>query len=553
VPTIPRRLERWAKSKPHETFCTFLSEGRAENITFLELYERSFRYAQHYARLGVRPGDVIIIILKHTPHLFYGFLGAMLAGAVPSFMPFPTPKQRPELYWADHEALFARIKPRAILTYEQNAREVVTILPGFSIPLIVAADEIVADEPDAPVPPLPHEAGPDELACLQHSSGTTNLKKGVMLTHREILDHVDSYSRALAFGPGDSIASWLPLYHDMGFVACFMGSVVGGTRLVALDPFEWTIRPHLLFDAIDTYRTTFCWLPNFAFSHLVNTARRASHWDLSSIRAFVNCSEPCKAQTFERFLDRFAPCGVTAERLQVCYAMAENVFGVTQTALDRPVRVVRLDAEAFARNHAVPAVEGRPAVSVVSCGAPIDGVALKIVHGEREEPPGRIGEIHVSSPFLFAGYHELPELTSRKLQNGWYATGDMGFILDGELYVTGRIDDMIIVNGRNYYSHELEAVVNAVEGVLPGRNIAIGVEDERTDATTVVVLAEIAPAADAARIARDVLHLISETTGLAVHAVVPLARGELVKTTSGKISRNKNKQLFLAGAFASAS
>jgi acyl-CoA synthetase (AMP-forming)/AMP-acid ligase II len=339
----------------------------------------------------------------------------------------------------------------------------------------------------------------------------------------------------------------------MGFVACFMGSVVGGTRLVALDAFEWTIRPQLLLDAIDRYRTTFCWLPNFAFAHLVNTARRASHWDLSRVRAFINCSEPCKAHTFERFLERFAPCGVTATRLHVCYAMAENVFGVTQTALERPVRVVRLDAEAFARNRVEPAQPGRTEVSVVSCGAPLDGVALKIAHGEREEPPGRIGEINVSSPFLFSGYHELPELTRRKLRGGWYATGDMGFILDGELFVTGRIDDMIIVNGRNYYSHELEAVVNGVDGVLPGRNIAIGVEDARTDATTVVVLAEIAPAADASKIAGDVRHLISETTGLAVHAVVPLARGELVKTTSGKISRSKNKQLFLEGAFATAS
>jgi fatty-acyl-CoA synthase len=508
--TIGSLLATHARTVPDSPFSTFLAKGQIETISFEQLYDRSGAYAAAYAREGVRPGDVVVIILQHSPHLFYSFLGAILAGAIPTFMPFPSPKQRADLYFADHQTLFARIEPRLLVTYPE--------LPQFDIPTLIASDAIL--EHDERV--APHDAKASDVACLQHSSGTTSLKKGVMLTHREILDEVVAYAKALDFTGRDSIASWLPLYHDMGFVACFMASAVLGTHLVALDPFEWTMRPTMLLDAIQTYRTTFTWLPNFAFSHLVNGSRKDAHWDLSSVRAFVNCSEPCKAATFARFAERFAPCGVRPEMLQVCYAMAENVFAVTQTTLGRAVAVV--EAEGFADG-------------VVSCGSPVDGVELDI----------RDDEICIRGPFLFDGYYKLPEKTREKLRDGWYHSGDLGFVRDGELYVTGRIDDMLIVGGRNHFAHEIEACVNLVPGLLPGRNVAIGVDDPRTDATVVVVLAECADDADRSAVVRAVRAEVLERIGLAVHAVVPLARGEMVKTTSGKVSRAKNRELYLSG------
>jgi len=508
--TLGERLALHARERADATFCTFLAKGATETISFAQLYDRSAAYAAAYAREGVRPGDVVVVILQHTPHLFYSFLGAILAGAIPTFMPFPSPKQRADLYLEDHRALFARIRPRLLVAYPE--------LPRFEIPTLIASDAILA----AGECVAPYDARPEDVACLQHSSGTTSLKKGVMLAHREILDEVAAYAKAIAFTDRDSIASWLPLYHDMGFVACFMASVVLGTHLVALDPFEWTMRPTMLFDAIQTYRTTFTWLPNFAFSHLVNGSRKDAVWDLSSVRAFINCSEPCKAATFARFAERFASCGVRPETLQVCYAMAENVFAVTQTPLGRAVNVVAADGFAD---------------GVVSCGPPVDGVELDI----------RDGEICIRGPFLFDGYYLLPEKTAQKLRDGWYHSGDLGFIRDGELYVTGRVDDMLIVGGRNHFAHEIEACVNGIPGVLPGRNVAIGVEDRRTDATVVVVLAECAEDADHAALVHAVRAEVAARIGLALHAVVPLRRGEMVKTTSGKISRVKNRELYLAG------
>ena len=470
----------------------------------------------------------------------------MFVGAVPSFMPFPTPKQRSDLYWRDHEALFALIQPRLVLTYERNAAAARSTLPNLSVPIAVADERILrhdsVDPSDLPA------VGSHDLACLQHSSGTTSLKKGVMLTHHAILAHVDSYAKAIGFGREDSIASWLPLYHDMGFIACFMTSIVMGTRLVAIDPFVWTLRPQVLLTAIEEYRSTFCWLPNFAFSHIATRVKADASHDLSSIRAFINCSEPCKPQTFERFAGRFFPNETDRARLQVCYAMAENVFAVTQTDLSRPATVLTCDAAAFSDGAIRQPVPGGYELSLLSCGTPIDGVRVEIRDADgSNSAPASIGEITITSPFLFDGYYKLPERTQEKLHDGWYATGDMGFLHDGELYVTGRMDDMLIVNGRNYYAHEIEAIANGVAGVAPGRTVAISVTDARTDATAVTVLLESVDGADAAHVATGVRHEVLERLGLAVHSVSVLARGSLIKTTSGKISRSKNRELFLEG------
>jgi fatty-acyl-CoA synthase len=544
---VPLRLRDLATQRADATFCTFLKNNREERITFVELLTRSASYAARYRELGVRPGDLVIIILQHTPHMFYSHIGAMLAGAVPSFMPFPTPKQRPELYWADHETLFAHIEPALIVTYEENADELRRVLPGFRFPLFVADDSVLAAD-RVELDALPgFAARPNDDACIQPTSGTTSLKKGVMLTHRAILAHVDSYAKALSFGPSDSIASWLPLYHDMGFIACFMMSLIRGTHLVAIDPFEWVVRPSLLLDAIERHRATFCWLPNFAFSHIGAGARGDRSWDLSCVRAFINCSEPRKPKTFERFASRFENDGISVAQLQVCYAMAENVFAVTQTVLDRPARVLFADAELFSRGR-IREEAGAGGVGILSCGAPIEGVTVTVTDESKNElPEGAVGEVHVRSSFLFEGYYKLPEATVARLRDGVYATGDMGFTYGGELYVTGRRDDMIIVNGQNYYAHEIEAIAGENEAVIAGRAVAIGIEEPQSDSSVVVLLTECVPGRETGTLAADVRRAILERVGLAVHAVVPVQPGQLVKTTSGKISRSKNRELYVQG------
>lgn len=520
-----KNLSRWlvehATSRPPSVFCTFL-EGRADQeITFGDLFERSAGYAAHYRDSGLRAGDLVLIMLRHSPHLFYAFFGAVLAGATPSFMPYPTPKQRPELFWRDHRSLFARIQPSALVTYKENADAAHEYLENLPPMVTIADDTIVSTRSeDRTFPGL--YAAEDDVACLQHSSGTTGLKKGVMLSHREIGAQIDAYARSLALEANDRIASWLPLYHDMGFIATFLMPFVRGLHVAMIDPIEWSARPRLLFEAIERFQSTLCWMPNFAFGHLVNTARAADAYDLSSIRAFVNCSEPCRPTAFSRFVERFEKYGVTPDRLQTCYALAENVFAATQSPVGLPVR----------------SLEG-----VLSSGRPIDGVEVEIcrsdggVASERER-----GEIVLRSPFLFTGYQHLPDLTARRLQNGRYRTGDIGFIDSGELFVTGRSDDLLIVNGRNVHAHELEDIANGVPGSLPGRVVAFQVPNARNDGFEVVMLLE-SDGVDG--LAAAVKAAVSQHAAIDLAKVEVVPRATLVKTTSGKISRVENQRRYL--------
>jgi len=545
--TLPGIFRHWSTTHGAQRFCTFLQRGAAETITFWDLAARSRGYAGALRSRGVRPGETVIVILPHSPHLFYAFCGALAAGAVASFMAFPSPKQDRARYVADHAKLFARIRPRAVVTDETSASALREALDALGIEVIIAGDALLHGDADEAEEIEPDD---DAVAVLQHSSGTTGLKKGVMLTHRAIFAHARALNAALGITERDCIASWLPLYHDMGFVACFLGSLINGTPLVALDPFEWVARPALLFDAIEAHAATLCWLPNFAFSHLARTVPAGRRWDLRSVRAFINCSEPCKSATFARFAERFADSGVTPEQLTVSYAMAENVFGVTQTPLGASARVLRVDGDAFLAGRVAACDGGEGARTLLSCGPPLPGVELAVRTPDGDPATGgTIGEIHLRSPFLFSGYDNLPEQTARVLRDGWYASGDLGFIDTGELFVTGRVDDMIVVNGRNYYAHEIEDLLNDVPGLVPGRAVAFAIENRVADATGVAVAVEGVPDADDQTLIRLVKQRIFDALTLTLGSVSIVPRGAVFKTTSGKLDRKRNQQAYAPTPF----
>lgn len=504
-------------------FCHVWRGESRETITFSNLYERGLQYAALYRERGLVRGDLVVIALEHGPDAFHAFVGAVLAGAVPSFIPCPSSKQQPQRFWAEHERLFKRITPALIVSCGTHAEALALhAAPDRSITL--TGDER-AFEPLDSAARDGLNAAPDAVAALQHSSGTTGLKKGMMLSHRAVLAQLSAYARAIELQPDDVIASWLPLYHDMGFVACFLNALVNGLTLVALDPFEWASRPRILLDAIEQYRATLCWLPNFAFAHLVNATPAHAQWSLSCVRAFISCSEPCKPRAFDRFLERFSSSGVGPQQLAVCYALAENVFAATQTPLRGPV------ARKTTRS-------GR-SVELLSCGPPIEGVSIDVRDdGGSPVPDGTVGEVTLAGPFLFDGYFREPERTSRVLRDGRYFTGDLGFLEGGELYVTGRRDDLLVVNGRNVHAHEIEAIVSEVAGCVPGRAVARCEENASADGSELVVFTEIRPEAAPATVGAAIKQEVSDRLGLPVHRVVTLERGALVKTTSGKVVRS---------------
>lgn len=542
--TLVDRFRKIAACQAGKPF-VILHDRAVPPLTFGDAFARAERFAAAYAARGVRPRDVVALMLPTHRDAASAFFGAMMIGAVPAFFPPLSPKQDASIFWASHGALFIRIEVELIVSDQFNLGLIETHLPAFADRCL----DIDADhEGIAGVTTIATRA---DIALLQHSSGTTGLKKGVALTHGMVLDHVDRFATCLAIAREDTIVSWLPLYHDMGLIACFIAPALLGLTVVMLDPFEWVRRPTSLFDAVAAHQATLCWLPNFAFHHLIRMADPAAHHDLSSLRAVIDCSEPCKPETLEMFRVRFAGDGLAATAPQVCYAMAETVFLVTQTPLDAVPRHMVVDAELLGREGvALPVAPGETQGerALLSCGVPGPGVRIRILDADGSPCPDRqIGEIVVSSDTLFDGYYRL-EMPPGRLDAGWYRTGDRGFLDGGELFVTGRNDDLLIVNGKNIYAHDVEFCVNTNCAAKAGRVVAIAPYNPQSGSQSLVVIAE-ADATDAASrtaLSRAIKAAVNAEFAATVFEAMIVAPGWLIKTTSGKISRADNLKRYVA-------
>ncbi|TCZ66801.1 AMP-binding protein [Roseicella aquatilis] len=532
---------------PEAPFLHLVTGNRTETLSHERLALAASRWARRLVADGCQPGDTVVIVLRHGAPLYTAFLGALMAGCVPSILPFPTHKQDPRLYWQAQDALLRRIRAACIITDPENAARLRALVPESGTRMRLPGDE-------ESVPPLlawRAGAGAD-IALLQHSSGTTGLKKGVALSHAAILAQLDAYAAAIGFEAGDAVASWLPLYHDMGLVACFLLPLVKGGAVASLDAFEWVARPAMLAEAIAAHRARWCWLPNFAFEHLARTRRPEERHDLSSIRAFIDCSETCRPGSLDRFAAAHADCGVTPAQLQCCYAMAETVFAVTQTPPGAPAPRLSLSAAGLAAGRAVPAGPGEAATTLLSVGRPVAGLQLRIQDGAGNVlPEGRVGEVAVRGECLFSGWHRAPVASVAAFDaEGWYRTGDLGALVGGELVITGRRKEVIILHGKTLYAADLEAIAHQVPGVHPGRAVALGVPNPASGSEDLVLVAET-PATDPAdrqALQRALRAAVEAVTGLSGTIAALRPPGWLVKTTSGKLSRAENLAKYLTEA-----
>lgn len=513
-------VARHLRDRGGDVFCHFLSGAAPRAITWADLGARIGGFAAAYRARGLAPGSVVAILLRHDPALHASYLAAMMSGLAPTFLPCPSPRQDPAIYWDALRASLAHLDCGAFVMARATLAEMRAAGLDLDGRRAILLDEVAAAG-DLP----PGNIDESALALLQHSSGTTGRRKAVALSHRALAAQLDAYGRALAVARDDRIVSWLPLYHDMGLIACFLLPAYVGVPFVQLDPFQWVARPATFLDAIATYRGTLAWLPNFAFAHLADAAR-APPRDLSSMRAFIDCSEPCRPETLARFAARFADWGVRPEMLQACYAMAETVFAVTQTPLGMAPR---------ARD------------GLLDLGRPIDGVAISIRDGDgRPVPDGAFGEIALRGDFLLDGYFRDPARTAERLRGGWFYTRDRGRMIDGALQVAGRLDDVLIVNGRKCHAHDIEAAIDALGLTKPGRCAAFTQADERGGGNVLILVAE----RRAGRADGDVAACVAERVR-AVFDIQPrdvrlVPSGWIVKTTSGKVSRHDNSRKYRA-------
>lgn len=522
------------------------------SITNGDLFRNATAYARVFESHGILPGEVVVLILQHGKELIFSFFGAILHGAVPSIMPFLTEKLSPERYRADLSALIGVTKPAAIMTYPEFEEEVRTALrDDDSVRTVIVAEDIVPVEiRDANIlPGLKREE--DDIVLLQHSSGTTGLQKGVALSHQAILNQLDAYGQALHLSEDDVLVSWLPLYHDMGLIAGFLLPVLKRIPLVLMSPFDWVRAPYRLMQSVSKYRGTLSWLPNFAFNFSAQRVRdrNMENVDLSSWRIIINCSEPVRWESHQAFYEKFKKYGLKEKALQTSYAMAENVFGVTQSDPSHTPVVEAIDRESFLVDRiARPADDDLTALKLMSSGRALSNTHLRIMDENRHDlPDGKIGEITLKSDCMLTGYYNRPGITEKAFFDGWYLTGDFGYLSNGELFVTGRKKDMLIVGGKNVYPQDIEEIAYEVGGVHKGRVVVFGIFDERSGTEEVVLVAEGDQKNDAERqkIADTIRQHVTKNSAIALRFVHVVGPRWILKSSSGKTARLANKEKFL--------
>jgi fatty-acyl-CoA synthase len=552
--TFPERLKALHSRTSNRVAVTLqFSNSDDLPITLDQLMRGASSYAGALVKAGIQPGEVVVLILQHSEALLYAFWGAILHGAIPSIMPFLTEKLSPERYRADLSALISVTQPAAIVTYPEFEIEVRSALKeDDSVRAVIATDK-VDQQSSLDFDSLQgFQRKPDDIVLLQHSSGTTGLQKGVALSHQAVFNQLNVYGKTLSLNESDVIVSWLPLYHDMGLIAGFLMPILSGVHLVLMSPFDWVRAPYKLMQSVSKYCGTLSWLPNFAYNFCAQKIRdrHIEGVDLSSWRGVINCSEPVRWESHKAFHEKFKSYGLRMEALQASYAMAENVFGVTQSQLGRIPVVVELDREAFmVERVAKSPVDGRPAMKMMSSGRPLENVEVKVLDETGNKVAERvIGEIALRSDCMLTGYYHRDDLTQKAFREGWYLTGDYGFVADGEVFVSGRKKDMIIVGGKNVYPQDLESLTYEVPGVHAGRSVAFGMFDEEQGTEDVVIIAEVdsTDPAEQQKVADAIRLHVTKNSAIALRYVKVVDPKWILKTSSGKTARSANKEKFLA-------
>jgi 1-acyl-sn-glycerol-3-phosphate acyltransferase len=551
--TLVEMLEWHAQRHADRTHVTLLEgDDRATAWTYARLLEEARRIAAGLQDEGIAPGEAVAIMLPTSLEFFASYFGILLAGAVP--VPIYPPVRLAQL--GDHMRRQAGVLTSAVarlLVTVPEAKPLGTLLKG-QVPslkrIVTCADLAASGATLAPV-----ARSPDDIAFLQYTSGSTGNPKGVILTHANLLANLREMGRAAGVTAGDVFVSWLPLYHDMGLIGAWLGSLYFAMPLVVMSPLDFLARPTRWLWAIHRYRGTISAAPNFAYEICATKldARDLEGLDLSSLRWMFNGAEPVSAETMERFAARFAPYGLDPNSLAPVYGLAECALDLAFPPPGRGLVVDRVDRALLAREGiAAPAPADDPQpLRIVGCGQPLAGYQIRIADDAGRELPERtVGRVEFKGPSATSGYFRNPEATRELFDGDWLDSGDLGYIAAGELYLTGRSKDMMIRGGQNLYPYELEEAVGNVPGVRKGCVAVFAVPDPAKGSERVIVLAETRAGDEAQRaVLRTRINALAlELIGGPADDVVLAPPHTVLKTSSGKIRRAASRELYARGA-----
>jgi len=547
--TVTGALEHLVRRFPDFACLTFLTRDRTEvRLTLRDLWIRAQSQQAALQQAGVGRGDFVVLVLPTGPELLAAYFGAMLAGGVPALLAPPSNRFAAEDVYRDRLTfLLEHSGARALVCDDEVAALVATSAQPHRATVVTPAQ--VARPATLP---LAVPVAADAVATAQYSSGSTGMPKGVLLSHRAVLNNVRATRDGFRLAPTDTAVNWLPLYHDLGLIDAFLMPLLAGAPAVLIPTLDFMRTPSLWLWAVHHYRGTVALAPNFAYAFTAQRIPDAelTGLDLGSWRIAVNASEPVLAPTIAAFGERFAPYGLRPTTLVPGWGLAESVCISTLNPLGEVARVETIDRQALAAQNRARPTSGEGLASV-SSGIPIPGVEIAIRDAAHATLPERhVGTIWLRSTSLFNGYHRDPGITAKALVDGWLDTGDQGYLAGGHLYFVAREKDLIVIGGEKYAPHDVETAIGRVPGVRAGCAVAFGVIDPgrgTEDVAAVVETRETDPAARAA-LGDAIRTAVMHDTGLALRHIVLVPPGGVEKTTSGKLARRATRDRY-ADAF----
>jgi fatty-acyl-CoA synthase len=557
VHTVVEALERAAARSSAGFRFVDEASGVEPFHRYQDVERLSARYGGAMQQLGLRKGDRVALILPDDADFVFSFLGAARAGLVPVPIYPPAGLRKLEGYLDNTLHIVQKSGARIVVTSSAIRKLLGTIqLRAPTLERVVPVEPIRTEDHDL----RPERVEPEDICFLQFTSGSTAEPKGVVVTHANVAANQHAFAiEGLRVTPDDSGVSWLPLYHDMGLIGFVLAPIYNLNSITFLPPLLFLKRPARWLQALSRHRGTVSFAPNFAYALCVKRVRDSDMvgLDLSAWRVAGCGAEPIRADSLQRFAERLAPCGFDRRALLPCYGMAESTLAVSFDELGQGVRTETVDGELLAaEGRAVPvALDSAGALPLVNCGKAFSGHEIGVFVPDDEQGSSRlgdrqVGEIRIRGPSVTAGYFEDPEKTRAAFVAGWLRTGDLGYLVDGCLYVCGRRKEVIIVNGRNYYPQDLEWEASRLEGVRKGNVVAFGVQPLGAERERVVVALETSETDPAKRgeLGADVRRAVQQALGLTLDDVVALDPGVLPKTSSGKLKRAETRALYEADA-----
>ncbi|MGE2835897.1 AMP-binding protein [Mycobacterium sp. SMC-4] len=558
--TIPAVLADRSRRQPDDIAYSFIDyesdpAGVEESLTWSEVHDRVQVVAEKLAKTG-SPGDRVVILAPQSLEYVVAFLAAIQAGFI------AVPLSMPQLRQHDERVTGAMkdSTPVAVLTTSSvidEVRKYGQLDPSQRPPKFLEVDTFDFDSPPKPAADVPLP----KTAYLQYTSGSTRQPAGVVVTHKNVVANLeqlltDYYETDPGGAPEDTtIVSWLPFYHDMGLIVGVFIPMMLGRPAVLMSPVAFMQKPSRWMQQLGSHPSAFTAAPNFAFELAVKrtTDDDLAGKDLSGVKVMINGAERVHAATVRRFNERFAAFGLSDSAMRPSYGLAEATVYVVASAGGRPPTAVRFDFEKLAAGHAERCSDGNGA-ELIGCGAP-RSTTVRVVDPDSliENPAGKIGEVWLHGEHVAAGYWhnpklselfaaQLPEPTAGTPKGPWLRTGDLGVMFDDELYIIGRIKDLLIVDGRNHYPDDIEATVAEFTG---GRVAAISVPDDASE--RLVVVAELKKQVEPSvldSLKAQVTSAISMTHSVRLSDFVLVGPGSLPLTTSGKVRRASCVELY---------